>query len=132
MARIRSQGNRSTERRLRMLLVSRGIRGWELLPHDIIGNPDFVFRRAQLAVFVDGCFWHACARCYVKPASNRGYWSAKMRRTRARDRARRVALRRAGWSVLTIWEHELVFPPRVARRVEAAFRRIRLRPTPVQ
>jgi DNA mismatch endonuclease (patch repair protein) len=36
----------------------------------LTGKPDFVFPEQRLAVFVDGCFWHACPRCYIKPKQN--------------------------------------------------------------
>jgi hypothetical protein len=55
----------------------------------------------------DSCFWHGCPRCYRRPASNRAYWDAKVQGNRARDRMVNRALRRAGWRVLRIWEHEL-------------------------
>lgn len=120
MASIRSRSNRTTEWRLRMLLVSWRFSGWSVLPEGIVGRPDFAFRRRRLAVFVDGCFWHACPRCYIRPATNTPYWTAKAARNRARDRRNRAALRRRGWSVLAVWEHELRAPNSVARRVAKA------------
>ena len=27
------------------------------------GRPDLVFRKQRIAVFLDGCFWHACPQC---------------------------------------------------------------------
>ncbi len=107
MAAVRARGNLSTEMRLRMLLVKRGIIGWRVLPKNIVGNPDFVFSDARLAIFVDGCFWHGCAHCYRRPSSNRDYWDAKVKRNMQRDKSLRAKLRRSGWSVLRIWEHEL-------------------------
>ena len=38
---------------------------------------DIVFRRAGVAVFVDGCFWHGCPEHYVESKSNRDYWIPK-------------------------------------------------------
>ena len=31
----------------------------------------------KVAVFLDGCFWHACPKHGVKPRTNEGYWAAK-------------------------------------------------------
>jgi DNA mismatch endonuclease, patch repair protein len=123
MASIRSRSNRTTEWRLRMLLVSRGFSGWTVLPNGIRGRPDFVFPRRRLAVFVDGCFWHACPRCYIRPATNTPYWTAKADRNRARDRRNRRALRREGWSVLSLWEHDLRDKDFVVRRIAKALGR---------
>ena len=53
MSRIRSRGNRATELRLIALMREHGITGWRRnVP--LFGKPDFVFRAAKLAVFVDG------------------------------------------------------------------------------
>ena len=108
MARNRSHGTKATERRLRALLVRHGIRGWKLgLRSAITGRPDFIFSRARLAVFVDGCFWHGCRRCRTIPVSNRPFWAAKIAGNRKRDRQVTRRLRKEGWKVLRVWEHEL-------------------------
>src|ERR1019366_10470136 len=86
MAAVRSRGNLSTEKALRFRLVRSGISGWRLCPADLSGKPDFVFDDARLAVFVDGCYWHGCPKCYRPPASNKGFWSLKFKRNKARDR----------------------------------------------
>ena len=70
-------------------------------------RPDFVFRAARLAVFVDGCFWHGCPRHGTRPKGNAAFWRRKFAANRARDRRVNRALRRAGWRVLRIWEHTL-------------------------
>lgn len=59
MAAVRSRGNRDTELKLAAILRAHGITGWRR-QQPMRGKPDFVFRREQLAVFVDGCFWHGC------------------------------------------------------------------------
>jgi len=69
---------------------------------------DVVFPRAKLAVFVDGCFWHRCPQHGTEPKSNTGYWGPKLDRNVERDRETDERLRRAGWEVLRIWEHETV------------------------
>jgi DNA mismatch endonuclease, patch repair protein len=106
MSRIRSQGNKDTELRLISLMRAAGITGWRrngTLP----GRPDFVFRVERVVIFVDGCFWHGCPRCYRCPRSNRKYWRAKVDRNRRRDRQITRLLRRGNWQVVRIWEHQL-------------------------
>jgi DNA mismatch endonuclease Vsr len=71
------------------------------------GHPDFVFPRRRLAVFVDGCFWHACPRHGTHPQNNRDFWREKIARNVARDRLVARTLRGKGWHVLRIWQHEL-------------------------
>ena len=70
-------------------------------------RPDFVFPSGRLAVFVDGCFWHGCPRHFIKPRNNAAFWRKKIAANRARDRLVSRALRKLGWKVMRIWEHEL-------------------------
>lgn len=70
-------------------------------------RPDFVFPKLKVAVFVDGCFWHACPKCYIRPRQNRKFWDAKREMNQARDRRQSRALRKAGWTVMRLWEHDL-------------------------
>ena len=67
---------------------------------------DVVLARHRLAVFVDGCFWHACPRHGTLPKANRTFWEAKLARNRSRDRDTDRRLRAKGWRVVRVWEHE--------------------------
>jgi DNA mismatch endonuclease (patch repair protein) len=84
-------------------------------------RPDFVFTRARVTVFVDGCFWHGCPQHGNTPSVNTQYWGPKLARNRERDERVTAALRDDGWTVVRAWEHEDVSS--VADRVEAACRR---------
>jgi DNA mismatch endonuclease (patch repair protein) len=73
MARVRSRGNKATELKLVSFLRSEGMVGWRRhLP--LPGKPDFAFPKQKVAVFVDGCFWHGCPKCYTRPKSNLKFW----------------------------------------------------------
>ncbi len=117
MSRVRSRGNRSTERRLRAHLAAAGIGGWRMHADDLPGTPDFAFDRERVAVFVDGCFWHGCRRCRSVPADNRDFWQQKIDTNRRRDRKASRALRATGWSVVRLWEHDLKDAKAALRRV---------------
>jgi DNA mismatch endonuclease (patch repair protein) len=140
MSRIRGRGNRDTELVLAKLLRAAGITGWRKhveirgraalprrqnpatehrRPTNFRVRPDFVFRQARLALFVDGCFWHGCPRHATKPANNRAFWKKKLAGNKTRDRLVNRALRRAGWRVIRIWECDL------AKHPETCVRRIR-------
>ena len=67
---------------------------------------DLVFTRARVAVFVDGCFWHACPEHGNLPKANGAWWQEKLRQNVARDRRNDRELRDAGWQVIRCWEHE--------------------------
>lgn len=107
MSAVRGRGNRSTEWRLRARLISSGISGWRLHPRDIIGKPDFVFPKELLIVFIDGCFWHGCKKCRTIPATRRAFWLKKIEGNRRRDAVVTRTLKKAGWTVLRFWEHEI-------------------------
>jgi DNA mismatch endonuclease (patch repair protein) len=65
-----------------------------------------VIVQAQIAVFVDGCFWHSCPIHGTYPKANGAWWRAKLAANRERDVSIDRALREAGWLVLRFWEHE--------------------------
>jgi DNA mismatch endonuclease, patch repair protein len=69
-------------------------------------RPDIAFTARKVAVFVDGCFWHACPDHGSRPSVNQGYWAPKLLRNVERDRAADSALELAGWQVVRLWEHE--------------------------
>jgi DNA mismatch endonuclease (patch repair protein) len=142
MSRIRSRGNRDTELALAKVFRRHGIAGWRrhleirgraALPRgpNITAaqqrrptfrvRPDFVFPKLRLAVFVDGCFWHACPRHATQPRNNAAFWRKKLAANQARDRRVNRALRAAGWRVLRLWEHELA--RRNAGRLRSRLRR---------
>lgn len=106
MSSIRSKGNRSTETRFLELLRQRHLSGWRRHAN-LPGKPDFVFPKRRVAVFIDGCFWHGCPRCYRLPRDNRPYWRKKVLGNRLRDRRAARLLRAGGWTVLRLWEHSL-------------------------
>jgi DNA mismatch endonuclease (patch repair protein) len=106
MSRIRSRGNLSTELALVAQMRSAGISGWRR-NKSLCGNPDFVFPKLHVAVFVDGCYWHGCPKCGLVSKSNTDYWLAKIERNRRRDKENARSLRREGWVVVRIWEHDL-------------------------
>jgi DNA mismatch endonuclease (patch repair protein) len=124
MAAIRSRGNKDTELKLASILRAAGITGWRR-HQPLPGRPDFVFRSAHLAVFVDGCFWHGCRWHCRMPQDNRQYWQAKISRNAQRDHQNARFLRAEGWRVLRIWGHALAHPDNVLARITSALRSAR-------
>jgi DNA mismatch endonuclease (patch repair protein) len=82
-------------------------------------TPDVVFTRAKVAVFVDGCFWHGCPTHYVAPVNNAEFWRKRLTQNQTRDARDTLRLEAAGWTVLRLWECE------VLRRTEDAVARVR-------
>lgn len=88
------------------------------LPFDRRRRADIVFTRRRVAVFIDGCFWHACPEHYVAPKTHAGYWAGKVERNTKRDADTNARLEAAGWRVMRFWEHEPA--EEVARSIGAA------------
>jgi DNA mismatch endonuclease (patch repair protein) len=107
MSAIRGKNNRTTELCFRMALVRAGINGWETNVEDLVGKPDFFFRKKHIAVFVDGCFWHGCPKCGHYPKTRNSFWKTKILRNKERDKRNRRELRKDGVKVVSIWEHSL-------------------------
>lgn len=87
---------------------------------------DIGFPGAKVAVFVDGCFWHACPQHATWPTSNAEWWRAKLKANVDRDRDTDAVLQAAGFVVVRVWEHEAA--EEAANRVVAAVRGWRVKP----
>lgn len=123
MARIRSK-NTGPEKALIAEIRSLRLKGYRL-HYNLPGKPDIYFQRARLAVFVDGCFWHGCPRCYVRPATNRDFWTAKVRRNRQRAKNVSAKLRKKGIWIIRLWEHQIErSPERCAERMQRCLSRL--------
>lgn len=106
MSRIRSK-NTGIERIAFSELRKRGIY-FQRHYKGVVGSPDIALPRKKKAVFIDGDFWHGYQFAKRKKLLPKKYWLAKIEGNIARDKKSRAALRRAGWSVLTIWENKLL------------------------
>jgi len=106
--------NTTPEMMLRTALHSLGGR-YRLHARDLPGKPDIIFRRARIAVFVDGDFWHGRywrrQRQKLLKGANPSYWVAKIRSNRARDRMHSKLLQDRGWTVLRFWESDIKDSP---------------------
>lgn len=124
--RARAHRNTSPEVALRRAIHARG--GRFRLHREIARgcNPDFVFVRCRVAVFVDGDFWHSCpihGRKTPFTGPNAELWVRKMERNRRRDAEATRLAREHGWRVIRVWECEVkADADAVARRILAAAR----------
>lgn len=64
----------------------------------MIGHPDIAFPEKKVAIFCDGCYWHACPVHYP--------WRSE-ERDMEKDGRIEKALTEMGWTVLRFWEHEI-------------------------
>lgn len=120
--------NTAPELLLRRALTRLGLR-YRLHSKELPGRPDVVFRRARVAVFVDGDFWHgrdwAKRRRRLTERTNASYWVEKIRTNRMRDRRQSAELRRLGWWVARLWETDVKKDP--AGTAQSIFRIVKSR-----
>jgi DNA mismatch endonuclease (patch repair protein) len=96
------------EKRLFSMLAGMSLKGWKQNVSHVCGNPDVAFIDERVAIFVDGCFWHGCSVCQRKlPQTNREYWKSKIARNVKLANCYNRQLRKDGWTVIRIWEHEI-------------------------
>lgn len=74
---------------------------------DIKGKPDIVFDRTKVCVFLDSDFWHGWQYPRWKHLLKDDFWRNKIERNRDRDKEITAFLKRKGWKVVRIWEHEI-------------------------
>ncbi len=104
MSGIRGKDSRP-ELQVRRILFAAGYR-FRLHRRDLPGTPDIVLPGRRIAIFVQGCFWHAHQGCkYAKlPSTRQEFWRAKLHANVERDQRALQALLSMGWRVLWIWE----------------------------
>lgn len=110
MSQIKGKDTKA-EVKLRKQLWDLGLRGYRLHGRKITGNPDIYFPTQKLAIFIDGCFWHRCPKCYIKPKTNSSFWKNKIQSNVDRDKRVDKEIRRNGIRSLRIWEHEMKKAP---------------------
>lgn len=104
MARIKGRGTKP-ELAVAELMAAVGLQ-WEEHCKDLPGRPDFVLRASRVAIFVDGDFWHGW-RFPVWRLKLSEHWERKIEANIRRDAKNFRALRRAGWKVVRLWEHQV-------------------------
>src|SRR3989338_10977911 len=104
MSRIRSKWTKqekSLHNRLKGLKIKH-----KMYP-DIEGHPDIILKRKKVAVFLHGCFWHKCPKCYKEPKTDKRYWLPKIQNNVKRDKRNLKILRKQGYKVIKLWEDDI-------------------------
>lgn len=109
----------SRERRSYVMSRIRSVSSIEVLPREyeglylrrhpkgVFGRPDFGNKFRRIALFIDGCYWHHCPQHGTVPKTNASFWREKFRKNARRDRLVTAYLKKRGFRVIRIWEHEL-------------------------
>ncbi len=79
---------------------------------ELPGKPDIVFRIARVAIFCDGDFWHGRnwdqRRQQLISGFNASYWVKKIEANILRDRIQEKKLSELGWTVIRVWESDVL------------------------
>ncbi|MHB1016984.1 MAG: very short patch repair endonuclease [Coriobacteriia bacterium] len=110
------KGNRGRdtkpEMELRRLLREAGFPGYRLHWRKAPGRPDIAYPGRQVAIFINGCFWHRCPHCKPPlPKSHAEFWQKKFDLNVERDARKTAELEATGWTVVTVWECQLRASP---------------------
>lgn len=71
------------------------------------GSPDIALPRKKIAIFIDGDFWHGYRFAQRRETLPKKYWVGKIEANMKRDKRQRACLKKAGWKVLRVWEHDI-------------------------
>jgi DNA mismatch endonuclease (patch repair protein) len=73
---------------------------------DLPGRPDAVFDSRRVVVFIEGDFWHGWGFARWRDRLPL-FWRRKIEINRLRDQRNIRKLRRSGWRVVRLWEHQI-------------------------
>ena len=73
----------------------------------IEGNPDILLKDSNTVIFLHGCYWHKCPKCFKEPKTNEEYWVQKIENNVKRDKKYKRSLKKMKYNIITIWEHQI-------------------------
>ncbi|GBE18219.1 very short patch repair protein [archaeon BMS3Abin16] len=121
MSKIRGK-NTSIELLVRKLLWKRGLR-YRIHDKKLPGKPDISNKSKKTAVFLDGCFWHACPIHGSIPSTNQEFWEKKILSNTEKRAKVREELKDMGFNVLEFFQCEIkADPEKVVDRIEVFFK----------
>lgn len=108
MANVKHKGGEA-ENLLAKSLWNRGYRYWrnyKKLP----GSPDIAIKKHNIAIFVDGEFWHGYdwERKKTTIKRNRAYWVEKIEENMNRDIRNDKELKSLGWIPMHFWSKDVL------------------------
>ncbi|WP_414045962.1 very short patch repair endonuclease [Macrococcus sp. 18KM445] len=96
--------NTEPEEIVRKYLFHRGLR-YKKNDKNLPGSPDLYISKYNVAIFVNGCFWHVHnCELFVMPKTNQKFWQKKLENNVSRDERNIEALNEMGIRVIVVWE----------------------------
>jgi len=120
MSKIRSSDTRF-ERKFIVALNKLTKKKFQTNVTSIKGKPDIVFSRDRICIFLDSDFWHGWHYPHWKHLLKNDFWRDKIENNRKRDKKITAYLRKNGWKVLRVWEHETKRGPERAAGIIVSF-----------
>ena len=107
MARVKSK-NTKPEDFLRKLLWHKGVR-YRVNYKELPERPDIYIAKYNVAIFVNGCFWHMHENCKYSsiPKNNHEFWKNKLEGNVERDKENYAQLESMGIKVIVVWGCEI-------------------------
>ena len=107
MAIVKSK-NTKPEDFLRKLLWHKGVR-YRVNYKELPERPDIYIAKYNVAIFVNGCFWHMHENCKYSsiPKNNHEFWKNKLEGNVERDKENYAQLESMGIKVIVVWGCEI-------------------------
>lgn len=107
MARVKSK-NTKPEDFLRKLLWHKGVR-YRVNYKELPERPDIYIAKYNVAIFVNGCFWHMHENCKYSsiPKNNHEFWKNKLEGNVERDKENYAQLESMGIKIIVVWGCEI-------------------------
>ena len=108
MSKIKAKRNKP-ETILAKALWHKGYR-YRLNHKKVFGTPDIVLTKYDIAIFVDGEFWHGkdFKSFKSKEHNNKDYWIEKISENIAQDEVVTKTLQQEGWTVIRFWSNDVL------------------------
>ncbi len=106
MSRIRSKGTKF-ELNFISALKAKTNKRFKTNVKELKGKPDIVFEKYLICVFLDSDFWHGWQYPRWMHLLKNDFWRNKIEANRNRDKRNNAWLKRRGWKVIRIWEHNI-------------------------
>ncbi len=122
MSKIRSKNTKFEEEFINLLRKEVSVK-FTTHERTLKGNPDIVFSKKKICIFLDSDFWHGWQYPRWKHLLKDNFWREKIYMNRKRDVRNSQYLKRHGWKVVRLWEHQIRnFPVQSIKKIQTSIK----------